>query len=63
MSLGEKIKELRKTKQSTAIIGQTRAVKALQFGIGIDSKGYNIFVTGGPGTGKHSTVKNILTKY
>ena len=59
----EKIHEYRKSKKTDSVIGQSRALKALQFGIGINSKGYNIFVTGDPGTGKHSTVKKVLTKY
>jgi predicted ATP-dependent protease len=34
------------------IIGQARAVRALQFGLAIDQTGYNIFVSGPPGTGR-----------
>ncbi len=34
------------------IIGQARAVRALQFGLAIDQSGYNIFVSGPPGTGR-----------
>ena len=59
----EKIKEYRKTKLKESVIGQPRAYKALQFGIGINAKGYNIFVIGDSGTGKHSTVRKVLTKY
>ena len=59
----EKIKEYRKTKLKESVIGQTRAYKALQFGTGINAKGYNIFVIGDSGTGKHSTVRKVLTKY
>ena len=28
------------------VIGQTRAVQAIEFGLNMDSPGYNIFVTG-----------------
>jgi len=42
------------------IVGQKRAVEAFKFGIGIDSHGYNVFVTGMPGTGRMSTVKKML---
>ena len=59
----EKIREYRKTKLNEKVIGQPRAYKALQFGIGINAKGYNIFVIGDSGTGKHSTVRKVLTKY
>ncbi len=42
------------------IIGQPRAVKAIEMGIKIPSKGYNIFVTGDPGTGRTTAIKKIL---
>ncbi|MDN5363485.1 MAG: hypothetical protein PWQ91_546, partial [Eubacteriales bacterium] len=34
-----------------AIIGQERAVQALEFGLGIKCQGFNIFVAGQHGTG------------
>ncbi len=42
------------------IVGQNRALEALRFGIGMRKKGYNIFVTGQPRTGRLSTVKTLL---
>lgn len=33
-------------------IGQERAVRAISFGLAVDSKGYNIFVLGNPGSGR-----------
>ncbi|MCS7062150.1 MAG: ATP-binding protein [Anaerolineae bacterium] len=45
---------------STTIIGQERAVRALQFGLGIQQIGYHIFVAGPPGMGKMSAVRNFL---
>jgi predicted ATP-dependent protease len=36
------------------VIGQARAVDAIQFGIGMAQDGYNIFALGPPGTGKQS---------
>ncbi len=45
---------------SKTIIGQNRAVRALQFGLGIKKKGFNIFVAGLPGTGKTTAVKRFL---
>jgi lon-related putative ATP-dependent protease len=42
------------------IIGQSRALKALTFGLEIDKPGFNIFVAGQPGTGKSTTVKVFL---
>jgi predicted ATP-dependent protease len=37
-----------------AIVGQARGLHALQFGLGIHQKGYNIFVSGPSGTGRSS---------
>ena len=42
------------------IIGQDRAVKALQFGINIEEEGFNVFVAGGPGTGKKTAIMTFL---
>ncbi|TFG99700.1 ATP-dependent protease, partial [Candidatus Thorarchaeota archaeon] len=42
------------------IIGQARALKALNFGLEIDKLGFNIYAAGQPGTGKTTTVKAYL---
>lgn len=42
------------------IIGQDRAVDAIEFGLSMDRKGYNIFVSGSMGTGKRSYVLEKL---
>ncbi len=42
------------------IIGQERAVRALKFGLGIQDRGFNIFVSGLPGTGRTAAVKSFL---
>lgn len=42
------------------IIGQDRAIKAIQLGLDVKSRGYNIFVTGLPGTGRTTTIKHLL---
>ena len=42
------------------IIGQERAVKALRFGMGIKEKGFNIYVSGLPGTGRTTAIKRFL---
>ena len=46
----------------TRVIGQSRAIDALQFGVGIDSKGYNIYALGPAGTGRRNLVKNLLER-
>ncbi|MDI6710411.1 MAG: ATP-binding protein [Bacillota bacterium] len=42
------------------IIGQERAVKALQFGLDIKMRGFNVYVAGLPGTGKTTAVRTFL---
>ncbi len=42
------------------IIGQERAVRALRFGMGIKETGFNIFVSGLPGTGRTTAVEHFL---
>lgn len=42
------------------IIGQDRALKALRFGLGIKDKGFNIFVSGRPGTGRTTAIERFL---
>lgn len=44
------------------IIGQERAIKAIQTGLDVKSLGYNIFITGMVGTGRTTTIKQILEK-
>ena len=38
------------------IIGQERAVQSLEFGLDIDSDGFNIYAAGAPGTGKTTAI-------
>ncbi len=44
------------------IIGQDRAVEALEFGLQIRSQGYNIFVAGYPGTGRRHVITRFLAE-
>lgn len=43
-------------------IGQEKALRSLDFGLNMDSKGFNIFAIGESGTGKMSTVMYMLKK-
>lgn len=43
-------------------IGQDRAIRAIEFGLGVNRPGFNIFVTGLTGTGKTSIIKAFLKK-
>ncbi|MSQ41068.1 MAG: ATP-dependent protease [Dehalococcoidia bacterium] len=42
------------------IVGQQRAVEALEFGLGIGQKGFNVYVGGPAGTGKSTAVRTYL---
>lgn len=46
-----------------SIIGQKRAVEAMEFGLNIKMKGYNIYMSGPSGTGKTTYAKNIAKKF
>lgn len=43
-----------------AIIGQPRGTRAIEFGIGIRSQGYNVFVLGETGTGRITAIRRFL---
>jgi hypothetical protein len=45
---------------NTGLIGQDRALKAIQFGANIRSHDFNIFVLGPPASGKTTAVKALL---
>ncbi|MDC7223057.1 MAG: ATP-binding protein, partial [Spirochaetales bacterium] len=51
------------SENSWGVIGQPRAVQALELGLSINAKGYNIFVTGESGTGRYTAVQEILKKH
>jgi lon-related putative ATP-dependent protease len=46
----------------TESIGQARALEALRFGVGIRRPGFNLFLLGPSGTGKHEVVQDFLSK-
>jgi lon-related putative ATP-dependent protease len=45
-----------------SVIGQDRAVKAINFGLAMNDSSYNIFVTGFRGTGRTTIVNDLLRK-
>ncbi len=47
---------------SDGLIGQSRALEALRFGTELNAGGYNIFVLGTPGTGRHNAVFQFLDR-
>ncbi len=44
------------------VIGQKRAVSAIEFGLSIRNHGYNIYVSGIPGTGRNSIVRSLVKR-
>jgi len=46
----------------TELPGQTRAIEAARFGVGIKRKGYNLFVFGNPASGKHVMIREFLQR-
>ncbi|WP_372716880.1 Lon protease family protein [Immundisolibacter sp.] len=44
------------------VVGQERALAALEFGTGIRRDGYNLFVLGTPGAGRHGVVRRFLER-
>ena len=57
-----KFQDTSELKFSNDIIGQERAVKAMEFGLKIKTRGYNIYMSGMTGTGKTSYAQNIIKK-
>ncbi len=55
-----KINSTDDVKPCDTIIGQEKAIKAINLGLTVKSKGYNIFVTGLTGTGRTTTIKHLL---
>lgn len=53
-------KTTRELKPLTKIVGQDRAVEALRLGARIRSQGYNIWASGVVGTGRMTTIRQIL---
>lgn len=48
--------------EPTGPVGQDRAMRALHFGAGMAQPGYNIFVSGPTGSGKHNSVRRALQR-
>lgn len=43
-------------------IGQKRALRSIEFGLGVEGSGFNLYVSGETGTGRTSTIASILHK-
>ena len=44
------------------ILGQDRAFQAIEFGINVNHRGFNLYVMGSSGLGKHGLIRKYLTK-
>ncbi len=44
----------------TEMVGQSRALQAVKFGINMHREGYNLYVMGPPGIGKHTLIRQFL---
>jgi ABC-type transporter Mla maintaining outer membrane lipid asymmetry ATPase subunit MlaF len=44
----------------TTVIGQPRALEAIDFAIAIQGRGYNLYALGTSGTGKATTIRKFL---
>ena len=58
-----KIAVLKAKAPNKPIVGQLRAVSALELGLGIRDEGYNIFIMGAPGTGRRTVLSSLLKDY
>jgi lon-related putative ATP-dependent protease len=58
-----KFKNTSEVRPLDTVIGQERAVEAIDFGLNMNDPGYNIFVTGLAGTGKSTIVRDLVTKH
>lgn len=56
------ISRLRQTCRKNGIIGQPRAMKALEMGLNVRTRGYNIYVSGEDGTGRRTAVRILSEK-
>lgn len=47
----------------TPTLGQERVLESLRFGVGMAHDGYNIFVTGSTGVGKHQLIERVISEH
>lgn len=55
-----KFKSTAELRELPATMGQEQAMDSIRFGLGINQKGYNLFIVGQSGAGKHSLIRRHL---
>jgi hypothetical protein len=45
------------------VIGQTRALEAIEFGVGMQRDNYNLYLAGSKGLGKHDVIQRVLEQH
>jgi len=58
-----RVKSTDEAEPAREIIGQDRATRAVRIGLEMQQHGYNIFVTGGWGTGRTTTIQRLLKEF
>jgi hypothetical protein len=48
--------------EAPGLIGQERAIEAVEFAVRMRRKGYNVFALGASGTGRHTTIEELLRR-
>jgi len=48
--------------EANGVIGQQRAIEAIEFALGMDKPGYNLFAVGPRGTGKYRLVRDLVER-
>jgi len=59
----EEASYIKPTEDPLKIIGQPRALNALRLGTEIRANGYNIFISGLPGTGRYTAIRKVIEEY
>ncbi|MFA6904819.1 MAG: ATP-dependent protease, partial [Sphaerochaeta sp.] len=54
------IRTCRALGSSEPIVGQPRALRTLELGLSLSKSGYNIFVSGDSGSGRHKAVRHAV---
>ncbi len=58
-----KFKTTKEVPPYSGILGQSRGIKAFEFGVNVDVKGYNIYIEGSNGIGKTIYAKKYLSEF